>query len=291
ETRRAILDGSDDWSRRFAALEPAAEKVEQESRLGVLTRAVHRAVLAEPGELAPFFGDTPLAVSYTIREGVAELSIAPGQASRATRGQRQKIDRSLDEWSEGAARYLAAGGALWTYLDAHPERARACFGALFSDVLAEGTPPPPPLAPGRETELVEALDKASDGVVAALLVPDGEAFSLDELSRLAFDPFPAPLTVRLPGAPLEVEGFVRVEDALAARGPGLWAAFESFEGRWLAPDPALASVAASRASAQPKGKGMDLDAFLARARTWASVAPSADEIRNALAESLRPAPL
>src|SRR4051794_20366462 len=48
ETRRAILDGSDAWSSRFAASDPAAERFSWEKRLGEIRSASRSAVIAEP---------------------------------------------------------------------------------------------------------------------------------------------------------------------------------------------------------------------------------------------------
>jgi hypothetical protein len=44
-------------------------------------------------------------------------------------------------------------------------------------------------------------------VLEILAVPRGAAYSPDEVSHLVYDPFPARLSVKLPGAPMDLEGF------------------------------------------------------------------------------------
>jgi hypothetical protein len=125
-------------------------------------------------------------------------------------------------------------------------------------------------------------------VFGVLLVPSGDELSLDELSHLVYDPFPARLSVRLPAAPEEVEGFARdAEGELTVPGLGLWPALRALEGRWLSPDPVLLYV-------ERRGKSeeapLDLAAFLARERR-AMPPPSAAEVRLAIEERLQPASL
>ncbi len=288
--RQELEEGSDAWGQRFAALDPAAERFTWEKQLGEIRRGTRSAVAGEPAGLRAFFGDTSLDVSYDIRDGVAELTIAPGAPARATRRQREEVERTLDAWSGHVSTYLKEAGALWSYLDDRPDRTRPCLGALFEDLLAtevrEG------LAPLTETERerIDHLQESMREVMEVLGVPEGADHSPDELSHLVYDPFPARLTVRLPGPPLEKpEGFA-VEDggkALVAAGPGLWEALRSLEGRWLTPDPVLFYV---ERGGPGQEEPLNLDALVALSRR-AGPAPSADEVRAVLEERLRPAPL
>lgn len=291
ETRQALLDGTDPWSRRFAALEPAAERFEWEKRLGEVTQAVHRAALADPAELDRFFADAPLTLSWTVRDGVAELAIVPGPAGRASRRERKLVEEALGGWSAAVARYLAATGRLYAYLDERPDRAEACFGKLFSELLPEGAAVPE-LLPGRESELAEALSAAMAEAIEPLRVADGADASLDELSHRVYDPFPARLTVRPPGPALEVEGFASGNEgedrALTAEGPGLWTALEGLEGTWIAPDPALVYVRQAKLDANGKST-FDLGG-LARQTRRAAEAPKPEEVRKAIEERLEPEP-
>lgn len=283
-TRQAVLDGTDAWAPRFASLEPGAERFSWEKRLGELHKATHSAVGIEPESLARLFSDTSLAVTYTVRpeDGTAELTIVPGSSARATRAQRKEVERTLGDWSDNVKEYLAASQKLYEYLDVQPDRAEACFSSLFKELLSEGEGE---MLTPEEQGLVDRLNDTMENVLAVLLVPGGEDHSPDEISRLVFDPFPARLTVTLPGPPLEVEGFERKEGGeLTVRGVGLWDSLQSLEGRWISPDPVLVYV---------KNRGQedsfDLESFLAQPRR-AEPAPTAKEMRQALEAQLAPEP-
>lgn len=286
--RQELEEGSDAWGRRFAALEPVAERFAWEKQLGEIHRGTRAALAGGPESLRAFFGDTSLDVSYEVRDGIAELAFAPGLPARASRRQREEVERTLETWSGHVATYLEEVGALWAYLDDRPDRARACLGALYDDLLSEEARKGlPPLADA-ERERIDRIDAAMQAVTAVLLVPEGADHAPDELSHLVYDPFPARLTVRLPGPPLETpEGFVVEGQTLVAVGPGLWEALRSLEGRWLEPDPVLLYV--KNAQADQEGT-MDLDTLVALPRR-AEPAPNPDEVRQALEGRLRPAPL
>ncbi len=285
--RRELAAGDDPWSLRYAAVAPAVERFGWEKRLGEIHEVERSATLVEPEQLGSFFADTALVVSYEVADGFGTLTIVPGAAgARATRRQQREMEAALAAWSERVAGYLAAAEELYAYLDTRPERARAAMGALLSDLLTEGEREALGELEAEERELVERLEKAMEAVFSVLLVAPGDAQSLDELSHLVYDPFPARLTVRLPARPAEVEGFVAGgDDGFTVPGFGLWPALAALEGRWLEPDPLLLYVAL-------RGRGeearLDLDALLARARR-AGPAPDAEEVRLAIEEGLQPA--
>jgi len=290
EARQALIEGSDAWSRRFAGVQPVTERSSWEKILGVLRKSIHSAVLAEPKDFTALFGDTSLIVSYEIKEdGVAELVISPGPPGAATQSQRREVERTLDAWSESVARYLVTGGELYRYLDEHPERARACLGALFADQLSETDRGKLPALTAEEKESSDRLQATMQEVWGVLTIPDGEDHTPDELSHLVDDPFPGRLTVRLPGAPLEApEGFTVGKDGvLSVEGPGLWQALRALEGRWLSPDPLLLYMEHVRRSPDDP---FDLSALL-RQKRRAEAAPGAKEVRSAIEERLRPAPV
>lgn len=290
QARQAVLEGWDPWSRRFAAVDPAAERFSWEKRLGELHKGTRSAVISEPRDLAGFFRDTSIQVFYEVRGGTAELVITPGAPARATRKQRKEMERAVEEWTGRVAEYLAASADLYRYLAGRPDRARACFGALFEELLSETDREGLEDLYDQERGRVDRLGEAMAGVWDVLLVPEGTDHSLDEVSHLVYDPFPAPLTVRLPGAPLEgPEGFAVDEEgkSLTAAGPGLWRALRALEGRWISPDPLLLYVARG---GQGRKEPMDLDEFLALPRR-AARPPSAAEVRRAIEERLQPAPL
>lgn len=286
--RQEVEEGSDPWGQRFASLEPAAERFAWEKQLGEVRRGTRAALATEPRGLRAFFGDTSLDVSYEVRDGIAELAIVPGPAARATRVQRDEVERTLEAWSGHVAAYIKEAGDLWSYLDERPDRAHACLGTLFEDLLAEEVRKG--LEPLTEDELerIGRLHETMEQVMAVLLIPEGEDHSPDELSHLVYDPFPARLTVRLPAPPLEEpEGFAAAPDGktLVAVGPGLWEALRSLRGRWLAPDPVLLYVQ-RRERAQKKP--LDLNALVAAPRR-AEPAPSAEEVQGEIEKRLAPA--
>lgn len=292
EVRRAILEGSDEWGARFAAAEPAAERFSWEKRLGEVRAGSRSAVIDEPRRLAAVFGDTSVFVTYEVdkERGLAELTLSPGPAARATRRQREELERRMDGWTAALAEYIAAAGEVYAYLEERPERARACFGTLFAERLPDSEIEALEELTAEEEETVGRLDEATRAVLEVLVVPSGEAYSPDEVSHLVYDPFPARLTVKLPAPPLSVEGFARsAQGVLAVPDLGLWEALKSLEGRWLLPDPVLFYVAGDGDG----GDEVDLDLFLGQSRQAvpAHLLPTADEVKAAIEERLRPAPV
>jgi hypothetical protein len=285
EERRALEEGRDEWRPRFAALDAPAARLMVEEEDGEIVSAERRA-LGEPGRLGAFFADTGVAVSFTVRENEAELQLVPGPSARATREQRERVAVALADWSEAIAGYLAAGARLWRHLDEHPERARPCLADLMSSVIRDATRQQAGDTTPDERALVEQVDEAREAVAAVLTVPENQTETLDELSRLVFDPFPARVTVVLPATSLEVEGFTARGAVLEVGGLGLWASLERLEGRWLAPDPLLPYLRAMRG---PQPEHFDFEAFLAAPRRAASPPPDSLAVRRAIEEGLRPA--
>jgi hypothetical protein len=287
EERRTLEEGRDEWRSRFAALEASATRFVLEEEDGEIVSAERRAP-ADPARLGAFFADTGIAAGFTAREGEAELQLVPGPSARATREQREHVAAALASWSKAIAAYLASGARLWRYLDEHPERARACLADLMGAVAGSEARQQAGEPTAEERALVEAVDEAREAVAAVLTVPEGEAETLDELSRLVYDPFPARVTVVLPEPPLEVEGFAVRGAVLEIGGLGLWAALERLEGRWLAPDPLLPTLRAMRG---PEPERFDFDSFLAAPRRAVDPVPDALAVRRAIEEGLRPAPV
>jgi hypothetical protein len=285
EERRTLDDGRDEWRARFAALEAPVTRLVVEEKDGEVVSAERRA-LVDPVKLGAFFADTGVAASFMVRENEAELQLVPGPSARATRDQRERVGAALAEWSQAIADYLAACGGLWRYLDKHPARACPCLASLMSSVISDEARRQAGETTGDEKALVEEVEEARDAVFTVLSVPEGEAETLDELSRLVYDPFPARVTVVLPGPPIEVEGFATRGAVLEVGGLGLWAALERLEGRWLAPDPALVTLRAMRG---PEPERFDFGTFLAVPRRATDPAPDALAVRRAIEEGLRPA--
>ncbi|HPS79237.1 MAG TPA: hypothetical protein PLS53_13850, partial [Thermoanaerobaculaceae bacterium] len=273
------------WDPRFEALEPARERLEVERRMGDVESVVRQALAREPEGLRRFFAFTDVDAVLIEEPGHAELQLAPRRASRATAAERRLVERELESWSETLARYLAATAELYRYLDLHPERAERCLAELFSVARPEGSAD----LDGDETRLVKAVNDTMGEVVLVLKVESGDAYTLDELSRRVFDPFPAPVSVVLPVAPDEVEGFIVARDGrLRVPVQGLWDALGRLAGEWVAPDPVVAMVEHSLSS---PGTDFPLAAFLTLQRSHASTPPEPRDIAAALRRELTPAPL
>ena len=287
DERRALEEGRDEWRPRFAALGAPVARLVLEEEDGEVVLAERRA-LADPNRLGAYFADTGVAASFTVREEEAELQLVPGPSARATRDQRERVAAALADWSQAIADYLAAAARLWRYLDERPERARPCLAVLMSSVISDETRAQAGETTDDEKALVKVVEDARDAVFTVLTVPEGEAETLDGLSRLVYDPFPARVTVALPGVALEVDGFTARDGVLEVGGLGLWAALERLEGRWLAPDPALVTLRSMRG---PSRETFDLEAFLATPRRAAEPPPDALAVRRVIEEGLRPAPV
>jgi len=208
---------------------------------------------------------------------IHELQLYPAGGTRATWSQQQEVERAMDGWSAAVAEYLAASIQLWAYLESRPDRAVPCFSHLFDSHGPDSGP-----LTEVEEELVQNAKDTMETVADALMVPDGAAYSPNELSRLVYDPFPTQLTVSIRGRILEVAGFLEREGLLQRPPVDLWQALISLEGRWLSPDPVTTAVL-------PDAELPEVDpvAFANRAR-WYSTPPSAAGVADVLVAGLVP---
>jgi hypothetical protein len=132
----------------------------------------------------------------------------------------------------------------------------------------------------------DAVRKSIEETLEIFSLPQESPYSLEELSRLVYDPFPAPLTVQVPGPVLENEGFVEQSDQiLKIPVRGLWEALGSLGDRWV--DPNLLVL---KYRLQVDKKPLDLPALL-RVKRSAGTPPTSTEIQRALEASLAPAPI
>ena len=70
---------------------------------------------------------------------------------------------------------------------------------------------------------------------------EGRNASFADEADLIFNPFPARVTLRLPGEVLSTEGFAKKEkEALVIEPVNLYAAIAGLEGQWISPDPLAA---------------------------------------------------
>ncbi|HPC82874.1 MAG TPA: hypothetical protein P5234_03830 [Thermoanaerobaculaceae bacterium] len=285
EARADYAAGWASWSPRFEELDPAQERLELQRVSGEVSRVVRQALARDPQGLAGFFSFTDVQCQLEQQPGWSELSLFTRGSSRASAAERRRMERALADWSAVLSRYLAAVGDLYRYLELHPDRAEPCLGELLGvsdrDKGWEFD--------AAEKALLEAASGAMQEAVKVLQVPSGEAYSLDELSRRVFDPFPAATTVSLPAEPGEIEGFVaRPDGTFEVPALSMWEAMARLEGEWLAPDPLVAVV---RHSLCETCEGeFPLGAFLGLPRSAAAVMPSARDLNAALGRQLQPAP-
>ena len=281
ESRDTIDHSLDPWSQRFALLEPLAEHISVERVDGELRRSVHSAVLPSFDEVLQMVEADGLTGSLTVVDGKAHLELFPTGGSRATYTQRQDADRLLGEWSAMLAVYFETVADLYAYLDEQPDRAGPCFAHIFDK--QEGLGITRPLEPVEE-KLVVRVEDAMEEVAFALMVPSGQAFSLNELTRLVYDPFPARLTIAVEGQVLEAEGFSAGADFFERPPVDAWTALRSLEGRWISPDLVTAAAAPAPDDRQPDP---DVLAFASIPRRYFPP-PDAAEVESAIVAGLVP---
>ena len=281
ESRDTIDHSLDPWSRRFALLEPLAEHVSIERVDGELRRSIHSGVLSSFDEVLRMVEADGLTGSLAVVDGTAALEFFPTGGSRATYTQRQDAERRLSEWSVELAAYFEAVVDLYAHLEERPDRAVPCFAHVFDK--HEGPGGTGELEPVEE-EMVVRVKDAMEGVTFALMVPKGEAFSLNELTRLVYDPFPARLTIVVDGEVLGSEGFEAGAGFFERPPVDVWNALRSLEGRWISPDLVTAAAAPVSDDRQPDP---DILAFASTPRRYFPP-PTAAEVESAIVDELVP---
>lgn len=264
--RDAALAGVDPWSVRFARLNAEEERITFEKTHGTIEQ-VTRSMRIPRADLQRVFSDANLTVSITHADGTSELRFYPGSGSRASREQQEHFEKALESWSEAAAHYFAAIHRLYGYMDANPDRVRDLWAAVLYEenrpVLFEEEEP-------YVDEVVRTMDELGTRMDEERRIAMRYAVEAD----LIFNPFPARITVGVPGDVLAKEGF---GEKLVIEPVNLLDAISSLEGRWISPDP---FVALARDETAPTS-----EAFARLRRTAAfNVRPS--EIREALRERL-----
>ncbi len=274
----ALMNGYDVWHLRFDRLyEALADGAEWERAGRELTSYRRWALVGNPdAELREFFANTAIRPSLAVWDNerrepddrrppprTVSLEFVFDGGTQATAGESHTVERGLRGFAVDAARYHRRVAALWRYMDENPGRRFECLRALFAAARGEELPestlvaPPrelapntaPPAAPERprdrpvlrdlELELVERLLEAGEPLLEIFEVPDDDAFTLRELSRRVFDPFPAVITVLPDGPVTEAVGFAESGDGWTIPSLDLWRAFRSLEGRFVSPDPLL----------------------------------------------------
>lgn len=273
-----ILAGRDEWSVRLANAGANDEQIVLNRSKSEVKRVEHRSVI-DANHLQAFFFDVGATVQMTRGEGWAELTIYPGASTRASRQQRESLQRKLESYSLRAVRYFEAVRMLYAYMDHNPHRAEDLFTSLYTEKADEA----PPLSEG-ESDLIAAVRRAVD----ALGQSEGEESEreLGIAADLVYNPFPARITIVVPSEPLLLEGFERHERSLVIETPMPSHAIWRLEGRWISPDP-VAAMIRSEEKVQPR----QLAAPLAASPRHAAPLVAPSEVMNAIIEQLKPAKL
>ncbi len=273
---QALMNEHDPWHIRFDRIfEPLADGAEWQRAERELTSYRRWALAADPnGTLQDFFVDTPMQPVFEVRDNERRLpdqSRPPPQTvtlaflfaggTRATAGESTTVNRGFRNFAADAARYQRRVAVLWKYMDENPgrrfETLRGLFAAADGDELPESqlvakprqlTPPaaPTPVRRGSESlsrlrdlevELIERVVDAGEPLVEIFDIQEGDAFTLQELSRRVFDPFPGIVTVEPDGAVAEAVGFVEGGDGYGVPSLDLWNAYRALDGLFVSPDP------------------------------------------------------
>lgn len=222
--------------------------------------------------LGHLFGHTAINASLAETADSIELDLTAGSALGGTRRQRQRMERQVQQWSAVVAGYVDRVADVWRYMEANPSRERPIYEAIFSDLL--DPTPDPDLSPPEEA-LLDRLDEAEGAVAEIFQTEQDHAYTLQELSRLIYDPYPMEIRVARLGRdgrvfaepPLEVDGLEAQDDgSWRVRRTSLWDAYAGLRGRWVTPDPLAIKVEALRQvdAAEGETPDFDLEALLRR---------------------------
>jgi hypothetical protein len=222
--RDAAIAGVDPWAVRLARVNAEFERTTFEKTRGTLDRVVHT-IRIPRRDLQQIFADTSITVHLTSADSFGELTFFPGTSTRASREQQEHFNEALTRWSAAAARYYDAVHRLYSYMDANPDRVYALYEAILA--------PPDVLLPAlfeEEQPYVDQLLRTMDELAERMDQEERDALLYAEAADLIFNPFPARVTVNVPGdvKPLVIEPI------------DLFEKLKTLEGRWISPDPLLA---------------------------------------------------
>ena len=267
--RFAAQHGTDEWSARFARVTAEDESLTVEKHRGKITR-VTRVVRIPVSDLQQVFADTNITINLLNGEGWRELAFYPGGSMRATREQQKHFENALTSWSGLAARYYGAIERLYFYLNANPQRAPD----LFADLLGEsGDGISEPAMLEEERSLVDAVKSAMEEIATRMDQQQDGAMTLAEEADLVFNPFPARMTVRVPGEVVSSEGFTK---ELVIEQVNLYEAIKALEGRWISPDPLVALL-----------RDEEVKSSIMASQPRRSITVSATDIADALREQMK----
>jgi len=222
--REAAIAGVDPWAVRLARVNADFERTTFEKTRGTLDRVVH-SIRIPRRDLQQVFSDTSITVHLTTADSVSELTFYPGTSVRASREQQEHFNAALASWSAAAARYYDAVHRLYSYMDANPDRVLALYEAILA--------PPDVILPAlfeEEQPYLDQLLRTMDELAARMDEEERNAVLYAEEADLLFNPFPAKVTVNVPGdvKPLVIQPL------------DLYEKLKTLEGRWISPDPLIA---------------------------------------------------
>lgn len=228
--RFAAMHGNDAWAMRFGRVTAEDEEVTLWKHKGELDR-VTRTIRIPSNQLQQVFSDTNITVTLLNGDGWRELAFIPGGSIRASREQRKHFEDALQSWSGAVARYFLAIDRLYTYLNVNTHRAPAVMAALLSSseeqTIAE-----------EEQPLVDSVSAAMEEIATQMDTEgEGGASTFAEEADLIYNPFPARMTIRVPGDVVSKEGF---DKELVIERVELLEAVTALEGKWISPDPLAA---------------------------------------------------
>jgi hypothetical protein len=120
--------------------------------------------------------------------------------------------------------------------------------------------------------LVDHVEAAMDDI-ATMMDREQDGVTFAEEADLIYNPFPARITIRVPGDVLSKEGF---EKELVIEPVDLFDVITSFEGKWISPDPLAELLREKRV---PAGE-------MARHGFRSTKVVPASEIANAIREKM-----
>ena len=272
--RSAALSGTDPWSLRFSRLTPELERVSYQKDHGVLERVTRFASITDD-DLQRIFSDTNVTVDVIHGDGWRELRFYPGTSSRATREQQRRFASQLATWSTAVARYFAAIDHLYTRMNENPGRARYLFAAVLHEKREDGSDP---VVTKEEQPFVDDVEEAMDDIAKRMDEQEGRASNFAEEADLVFNPFPARISVSVPGDVMSAEGFGSQTNGTFVIEPvDLVASIAALEGKWITPDPLAALLREQTPSAE------DLAKRPRRSTTLVPAGSVAEAIREQLA--------
>ena len=272
----ALMNEHDPWQIRFdRVFEPIADGAEWRRAERELTSYRRWALAADPDTaLRDFFVDTPMRPIFEVRDNEPRL---PGQrlppprtvtlafvfsgGTRATAGESATVHRGSRDFADDAARYQRRAAALWEYMNDNPGRRFETLRGLFAAAEGEELPESQliaqprelawsagqaPARPGSaslprlrdlEIDLIERVVAAADPLVRIFEIPKDDSFTLQELSRRVFDPFPGVVTAKPDGTVIEAVGFVEGGEGYSIPSLDLWNAYRALDGLFVSPDP------------------------------------------------------